>query len=424
MNYQAKKNSLEKDYYGFNSALKIIEPEIMACNLPLKLDPYLGCEHNCTYCYARGILYRYKNWHEGIVKHIDPELLRKRLDKILISSQEPRNPINRALWYRFPIRIGTNTDPFTPYEAECKVTKRILEILNEYEYPYILNTKSDMVAEEEYVNLLKNTPKGAIVQFTIISLNTDLIEKIEPGAPALRKRLEAMKTLTEKGIYTQTRISPIIPKYTDDVESMRALLKVLKSSGCQDVIVEYLRYNSFIRKWISEAMGMPESHLDNIYSEEYRECSSSFPDCCQKNRNRFGCSWNPHPKMVNGYIRMPLRLKLERYRLFKEEARKVGLRLYVCSEEFPEINDCVNCCGIKGEEAKKHLKFDHDNEACANTLPCYIKEKGEVTSEEVLNDFFSIDRETFAKRFDRLDEYLVNVKKGQKGWIYDHNFPV
>jgi hypothetical protein len=92
---------------------------------------------------------------------------------------------------------------------------------------------------------------------------------------------------------------------------------------------------------------------------------------------------------------------------------------------FPEINDCVNCCGIKGEEARRYLRFKYDNEACANTLACFIREKGEVFADDVLQAMFSIDEEKFKKQFAKLDKYLVNVKRSSSGgWLYDRNFPV
>jgi len=419
-------------YYGLRgSSLKIIEPEVMACNLPLRLDPYLSCAHNCTYCYARSQKTFRRLWKPDAVKSIDTSRLERHISKVLKSPKPPPNSLDRALWYRFPIRIGTDTDAFQPCERQSMVTKRILEILNRYSYPYIINTKSDMVAEDEYMHLLKNSPAGAVVQFTVISLDEELIKKIEPGAPPIGKRLEAMRILASNNIYIQTRVSPIIPELTDRLEDMHELFRTLKKAGTRDIIVEYLRYsignmaNPFIREWMSSALQVQPTYIDGIYSRAYRECSKTFPDCCKRNRARFGCEWDGRPKVKSGYIRMPLRLKLEKYRKFKSEAEKEGLRLYVCSEEFPEINECVNCCGIKGAEAGRYLRFKYDNEACANTLPCLIRDKKDLSLNDVLESMFSIDKNIFEKQFANLDKYLVNVKKTPSGkWVYDENFPI
>jgi len=366
-----------------------------------------------------------KLWGSNAIKPINPDMLEKRLKKVLNSSQCPSNPVSKALWHKFPVRIGTDTDPFPPIEGKYRVTKRILEILNEHSYPYIINTKSVMVAEDEYLNLLKDSPAGAIVQFTIISLDEELISKIEPGAPPVGKRLEAMETLSDQDIYVQTRISPIIPELTDGLEEMQKLFQVLKERGTRDLIVEYLRYNPFIRRWMSSALGVAPTYIDEIFLKTYRECSGAFPDCCNRNQDRFGCGWNGRPKMINGYIRVPMRLKLQRYKSFKKEVEKAGLRFYVCSEEFPEINECVNCCGITGKEARRYLKFDHDNEACANTLPYFIKTLGEISADDVLKRMFSIHESIFREKFAKLDKYLVNVRKTSSGgWGYDKNFQI
>lgn len=412
-------------YYGLKNALKIIEPEVMACNLPLRIDPYLGCEHNCTYCYARAQKTRYGIWNLKFPKPINLSLLKRYISKILASHKPPKNPTDRAIWNKVPIRIGTDTDPFQPCEKKFKITRRILEIFNANEYPYIITTKSDMIAEDEYVNLLKKSPAGVIVQFTVVSLDENLMKKLEPNAPLVSKRLIATEKLRDEGIYLQTRISPIFPELTDNKESMEKLYDTLKSAGVRDLIVEYLRYNVFTREWMTKALDVKLSYFDEIYARAYKMCSQSFPDCCNRNKNRFKCYWDPRPKMINGYWRMPLRLKLEKYKEFKHDAERHGLRLYVCSEEFPEINGCVNCCGITGEEARKYLKFKHDNEACANNIACFIKDRGRVTAQDILNNMFSIDEETFKKQFTKLDKYLVNVKSDSLGgWIYEENFSI
>jgi DNA repair photolyase len=412
-------------YYNLKSALKIIKPEVMACNLPLRIDPYLGCEHNCTYCYARAQKTRLKKWNPESPKPLNTSLFERHISKVLALRKPPKNPTDRALWYKVPIRIGTDTDPFQPCERKLKITKRTLEIFNAKEYPYIITTKSDMVAEDEYISLLKESPAGVIVQFTIVSLNENLMKKLEPKAPTISKRLAAMEKLRDEGIYLQTRISPIFPQLTDSKESMEMLYDSLKSVGARDLIVEYLRYNAFTKEWMTNALDVRSSYFDEIYVQAYKECSQSFPDCCNRNKNRFKCYWDSRPKMINGYWRMPLRLKFEKYKEFKQDAERYGLRLYVCSEEFPEINGCVNCCGITGKEAREYLKFKYDNEACANNIACFIKDRRRVTVQDILDSMFSIDEKTFRRQFIKLDKYLVNVKSdGSNGWVYERNFPI
>jgi DNA repair photolyase len=205
-----KSNETATSGYGLNSALKIIEPEVMACNLPLRFDPYLSCEHNCTYCYAKAQKTRYGYWNPDAPKPVDVSLFERYMKKTLALRESPKASTARAIWHRVPIRVGTDTDAFQPCEKKLGITKKVMEILNKNNYPYIITTKSDLVAEDEYVSLLKESPAGAVVQFTTISLNEDLTGKLEPNAPPVSKRLAAMKKLRDEGIYLQNRISPML----------------------------------------------------------------------------------------------------------------------------------------------------------------------------------------------------------------------
>lgn len=264
------------------SAIKIIDRDVFECNLPFRGDTYEGCYHNCIYCYAREQQERYNNWHTENPRPADVEALKKRFKHGFSFSEKEKMGdtayVNRAIKHQHPIRIGTESDPFQKCEKEYRVTYDFIQFLIENDYPFLINTKSDLIAEGEYINLLKKADKGKIVvQFTITSLDPR-IRKVEPRAPPPQKRLDALKTLSENGIPTQVRYSPIIPTLDEDYEE---IFRQAAKCGAKDIITEYLRLSKKINERFRNALGVdlieeffkPHGYFsDNYYrmNQDYR----------------------------------------------------------------------------------------------------------------------------------------------------------
>jgi len=132
-------------YHIKNSALKIIPGnEVIACNLPFRLDTYLGCGHNCTYCYARHLHARFPNhWNPENPRHISPEDLRK-VFKNAFTKRKRLDKIDRLIKQRFPIRLGTNSDCFQPVEGRLRITEKIFRKLSRARRPRCPPAKSPL----------------------------------------------------------------------------------------------------------------------------------------------------------------------------------------------------------------------------------------------------------------------------------------
>jgi DNA repair photolyase len=98
-------------------------------------------------------------------------------------------------------------------EKKFGLTAELLKILKFYRYPYIVFTRSDLVADDSYLKLLD--PNLAAIQFSISSTNEELSRKIEPGAPSPRRRLAALSKLAANGLWTTVRVNPFFPIYPD-----------------------------------------------------------------------------------------------------------------------------------------------------------------------------------------------------------------
>jgi DNA repair photolyase len=114
---------------------------------------------------------------------------------------------------RIPVRIGYCSDPLMPIERELGVTRELLRMLKFYRYPYLLTTKSNLVAEPEYLRELD--PELCAVQISLVTTDPVLARVLEPGAPPPAERLAAVRELCRRGIWTGVRLTPLFPMYPD-----------------------------------------------------------------------------------------------------------------------------------------------------------------------------------------------------------------
>ncbi len=173
-------------------------PVLQPCALEgysFQLDPYIGCEHHCYYCYA--LNKAETDWAKEIQIHQD---IRAQLSNE-ISSIDTQ-----------PIYIGWNSDAYQPSEADYQQTRQALELLAERRFPVCVLTKSDLVVRD--MDLFKRM-SGSSVGISLAFQNDHDRELFEANTQANRERLEALKTLHQEGIKTYTLICPVMPFITD-----------------------------------------------------------------------------------------------------------------------------------------------------------------------------------------------------------------
>lgn len=130
------------------------------------------------------------------------------------------------------------TDCFQPIEKIHKLTYETIKLLNEYKISYLIVTKSDLVASDEYINILDK--ELAHIQITVTTTDDDLSLTYEK-ATVPSKRIAAIEKLQAAGFDVALRLSPFIPDYID--------FDILNKIKCDKIQVEFLRVNSWIRKW-------------------------------------------------------------------------------------------------------------------------------------------------------------------------------
>ena len=216
-----------EDCREFKSFYKEVEGnEGSKCNYNARLDTYgCGCEHDCKYCYAKSLLEFRGLWNPNSPAVADIDKVRKKVAKL------PKGKV---------VRLGGMTDCFAPIELEHKVTYNTIKALNIMKIPYLIVTKSENVARDEYIEVMDK--ELAHIQVTITCFDDDLYKALKYEKASLpSKRIQAVEKLYEAGFDVQIRLSPFIPEFVD--------YDRLNAIKCDKMVVEFLRVNGWIRRW-------------------------------------------------------------------------------------------------------------------------------------------------------------------------------
>lgn len=204
-----------KEFKSFLKEVKGNEGD--KCQYNKRLDVYgCGCQHDCSYCYAKSLLSFRGLWDPKEPSVADLKKIERKVAKL------PKGTI---------IRLGGMTDCFQPMEREKRVAQETIKLLNQYGIGYLIVTKSDLVCE--YMNILDK-------QLAHIQISTTWIpcEK----AVSTERRIRAIETLHDAGFDVAIRLSPFVPQFVD--------FERLNGIRCNKIIVEFLRVNHWIKKWL------------------------------------------------------------------------------------------------------------------------------------------------------------------------------
>lgn len=188
---------------------KVILTRNSSPDLPFdrSINPYRGCEHGCSYCYARPT-HSYQGLSPGL--DFESRLFAKPEAAVLLA-----NELSRKNYKVAPIALGTNTDPYQPIEKDYKITRSILELLDKCSHPVTIVTKNHMVVRD--IDILERMAKRGLVKvdLSITTLDHKLSRIMEPRASSPQKRLDALKRLHDAGIPTGVLLAPVIPAIND-----------------------------------------------------------------------------------------------------------------------------------------------------------------------------------------------------------------
>ena len=213
---------------------KVDSPDV---GMGYSMNPYAGCEHGCIYCYARNV-HEYWGYSAGldfeqkiIVKVNAPSLLRKFL-------MNPR-------WEPAPIMLSGNTDCYQPAEQKYRLTRKLLEVCNEFNQPAAILTKNAWLLKDK--DLLQEMAGKGIVSamLSITSMDEELRRKMEPRTTTTRQKLRVINELSKAGVRMGVMLGPMIPGLNE--HEIQRILKAASDAGAKFTAYTFIRLNGAIK---------------------------------------------------------------------------------------------------------------------------------------------------------------------------------
>ena len=253
------------------------------------INPYIGCEFGCTYCYARDThRYTVERAHrdgqlddtafreftgaEGWEAFEQRILVKKDAAAILARTLDPRRLAGSSLV------IGTATDPYQPAERRFRVTRSILETLLGFRGLSLgIITKSPLITRDLDLLVRLTGFHSVSVHLSIATADSRLARRLEPRSPVPGARLRALGRLAAAGIRAGVLIAPIIPGITDDVAGLSALLAAARSMGATHAVGHPLRLGPAARRRFLPCLDREFPALAGRYRRHYATADQASP---------------------------------------------------------------------------------------------------------------------------------------------------
>ncbi|HUK22393.1 MAG TPA: radical SAM protein [Gemmatimonadales bacterium] len=252
------------------------------------INPYVGCEFGCSYCYAR-YTHRYavERAHDsGRLSDAEFQEFRgpggwEAFERRIFVKQHIASALERDLARYFrsvraparpaPIVIGTATDPYQPAERRFRLTRLVLERLARYEGLAVgIISKSPLITRDLEVLQTIASRSDLEIHVSLATIDVALIRKLEVRSPRPAVRLRALRKLTAAGINAGMIVAPVIPGITDDHAHLRALFAAARVAGARHIHAAPLRLYGGVRDRFLPVLEAEFPHLVDRYRAAYR----------------------------------------------------------------------------------------------------------------------------------------------------------
>lgn len=212
----------------------------------LSINPYRGCEHGCSYCYARPT-HSYLNLSPGL--DFETRIVAK-----VNAAERLREALGAPGYAPLALVIGSVTDAYQPIERRLGITRYVLEVLSEARHAFSIITKSSLVERDLDLLAPMAAERMAAVYVSITTLDADLARRLEPRAAAPYRRLRTIETLARAGVPVGVSVSPVIP-FLNEPELERILAQA-RDAGARRAFSIVLRLpwevNPIFQRWLDE----------------------------------------------------------------------------------------------------------------------------------------------------------------------------
>jgi DNA repair photolyase len=210
------------------------------------LNPYMGCAHQCTFCYVRA-------FERRADRPSDDRYGSSIRVKVNIAEQL-RLELSRPSWKREHVAIGAATDPYQPVEGRYRLTRACLEVLRDLRTPFHIITRGPMIVRD--LDVLVEAAKRAEVSvtFSVPTLDQEIWRKTEPGTAPPQQRLNALRRLVDAGVKAGVGMAPILPGVSDRPELLADVVRAAREAGATNIWANVLFLRAGTREHFLQAL--------------------------------------------------------------------------------------------------------------------------------------------------------------------------
>ena len=227
-------------------------------NFSQSINPYRGCEHGCSYCYARPT-HAFLGHSPGL--DFETKLYAK-VNAAQLLERELANP----RYVPKVIALGAVTDPYQPIEREHRLSRSVLEVLDRTSHPVGIVTKSALVVRD--IDILSRMANRRLVKvaISVTTLDRGIARKMEPRAPTPQRRIDAIKALSDAGVPVCVMTAPIVPAINDN--EIESILTTARDAGATEAGYVVLRLplelKELFREWLATEFPDRAARVINI----------------------------------------------------------------------------------------------------------------------------------------------------------------
>ncbi len=205
------------------------------------INPYRGCQHACTYCFARPT-HEYLDLDAG--RDFDSQIIVKTNVAEVLERE-----LARPGWQHHPVALGTNTDPYQRAEGRYRLIPGIIAALAASGTPLSILTKGTLLRRD--LPLLAEAREHVPVDLamSIAVFDPDLQHSVEPGTPTAAARLQTVRAVREAGFDCAVLLMPVLPFLTDTREHLDRAFRMLAEAGATSVAYSALHLKPGVKEW-------------------------------------------------------------------------------------------------------------------------------------------------------------------------------
>jgi DNA repair photolyase len=225
------------------------------------LNPYMGCAHQCTFCYVRAFELRAERPSDD--RYGASIRVKTNVAAVL------RRELARKSWQAEVVAVGAATDPYQPAEGHYRLTRACIEVMGQAANPFGLITRGPMIVRDLDVLQQAAARAEVSVTFSVPTIDPDIWRTTEPNTAPPLQRLRALRTLVDGGIKASIGMAPLLPGLSDRPELMADVVRAARDAGATGIWANVLYLRPGTREHFMENLARDWPEMIPLYERLY-----------------------------------------------------------------------------------------------------------------------------------------------------------